>query len=361
MGVIGLGMGVNTFLLHDDPNSRFEVRGLCSANEAKAQAIARQHGVAFATDDYRQLVGRDDLDLIAIYSPDHLHAQHCIAALEAGKHVVCTKPMIGRARGEGVMEELERIVGLVRVKRVKFLVGQTMRFDPEFKACKRLYDDEALGKAIVALAHYVHDFRNVAMYTPWRVQAPQDLLFGGACHPVDVLRWIFGDVEEVHCYATAAAITEGWPADLEDSFLINMKFTSGLIAHVTAAYGVCHPPLPMMGLKILGSKGSVAADYTDFKGGHVQLVLDKIRGVPGALPGDMGDLPVLETAMPAVTLGAYGHGKAVIQYMRQMEDAIVNDTQPSPDALEGARCISTCLAAWESIRTGKAVKVRNEF
>ncbi len=354
IGLIGLGMGANVFLAHDDPNSRLHVNAVCDVDRVRAEEVAEEKGVGFVTTDHRELVSRDEVDVVAVFTPDHLHAEQCIDALSAGKHVVCTKPMVGQPRGEGLMDALESIIALVRERRVKFLVGQTMRFDPEFRACKRLYDDGDLGRGIVALAHYVHDFRNVGALSRWRTEVPQDLLFGGASHPVDVLRWIFGDVAEVHCYGIAGGITAGYPTDYEDSFLLNMCFESGVIAQVVAAFGICHPPMPMMGLSIFGSTGSVRADYTDFKGGHLQVVTDRIQGVPG-------ELPILTTSFPPVTLGAYGHGKAVIQYLRHLEDCIVNDRQPSPDALEGARCISTCMAAWESVRTGKPIKVRNTF
>lgn len=59
-------------------------------------------------------------------------------------------------------------------------------------------DDGDLDEIIMAEAHYVHDLRDVADFTPWRVEAPQDLMFGGACHPIDVLRWFLGDINEVH-------------------------------------------------------------------------------------------------------------------------------------------------------------------
>ena len=185
---IGLGMGQDLYLLHNDPASRFEVRGVCSATVEKARTVAEKNGTPFWTNDCTALIERDDIDVIGVYSPDHLHGIHCIAALEAGKHVVFTKPIVGRAHGEGVLEECEHIVQLVREKNLKFLVGQTMRFDPEFQAAKRFYEDGDLGEAILAEAHYVHDIRCMAEYTPWRVEAPQDFLFGGACHPIDILR-----------------------------------------------------------------------------------------------------------------------------------------------------------------------------
>ena len=348
LGIIGLGMGQDLYLLHDDPASRFDVRGICSATPDKARSVAAQHGTPFWTTDYRDLVIRDDIDVIGVYSPDHLHGAHCIAALEAGKHVVCTKPLVGRSRGEGVLEECDRIVSLTQENNLKFLVGQTMRFDPEFATAKTFYDKGDLGDALIAEAHYVHDIRGVAEYTPWRVEAPQDFLFGGACHPIDILRWFFGDVEEVFVYAGRSGMTPDYP--IEENFLINLKFTSGLIARILAAYGIVHPPMPMMGLSLYGTRGSIRCDYTDFKGGHVHVIFDKLAGRP-EFRADFD--PVME--------GSYGHGHAVREYMAHFEDCLTHDRQPAPDAFDGAKTIAVGAACWASVISGQPVKVRNRF
>ena len=342
VGVIGIGMGENMLALNEDTSSRFEVRGLCARTKSKAEALAHKWNIPIATTDYWEIIDCKDIDVVGIYSPDHLHGEHAISALKAGKHVVCTKPMVTK------MEDCEEIVRLVGETGLKFLVGQTMRFDPEFVNAKRMYDDGDLGEIIMAEAHYVHDLRDVADFTPWRVEAPQDLMFGGACHPIDVLRWLLGDIEEVHVYARKSDLIPQYP--IEENFLINLKFKNGVIGRIMAAYGIVHPPMPMMGLGLYGTKGSLISDYTDFRGGHIKVVLDKMQGLPEA---SMSFEPIME--------GAYGHGKAVKQYMAHFEDCLINDKQPSPDCRDGAKSISTGIAGWESARTGKPVKVRNEF
>lgn len=348
VGVIGLGMGQDMYLLHDDPGSAFEVRGVCASTAEKTRTIAAQHDTPFWTTDFRELVDRQDIDVVAVYSPDHLHGEHCLAALKAGKHVVCTKPLVGRSRGEGVLDECDEIVKLAHGKNLKFLVGQTMRFDPEFNAAKQFFDDGDLGRILMAESHYVHDIRGVAEYTPWRVDAPQDFLFGGACHPIDVLRWFFGDVDEVSVYANRSGLTPEYP--IEDNFMINLKFSNGVIARILAAYGIVHPPMPMMGMSLYGTKGSIRCDYTDFKGGNVHVVFDKMSG-----------LPEFHTSFDPITEGAYGHGHAVRQYLAHLEDCIVNDRTPSPDAVEGAKTIAVGAACWESVQSGLPVSVRNRF
>ena len=163
LGVIGMNptnMGSTATLFKDVPDLKYELRAICAKRADVLENYAAQIGVGFWTTDYQELVSRDDIDVVAVYSPDHLHAEHCAAAIEAGKHVVCTKPMVTN------LEDAKRLVELVREKGVKFLVGQTMRFDLQFQTMRRFFDDGELGEIMAADAYYVHDMRPVYEFTP---------------------------------------------------------------------------------------------------------------------------------------------------------------------------------------------------
>lgn len=337
IGLIGLGMGRDLISLNYDPESRFEVRGICSATASKVESIAKEHGIPFWTTDYKELINRKDIDVIAVYSPDHLHAIHCIDALKANKHVVVTKPMVTS------LEDAIEITRLAEKNNLKFLVGETCRWYTSFLDLHKLYQDGDLGSPILAEAHYIHEIKDFFQKTTWRLTAPQDFMYGGVCHPMDSLVWFFGDVDEVHCYANKGNLSS-YP--IEDNFLINVKFKSGVIAKVIGAYGIIQPPMPMMGLTIYGTKGTATATFEDFQPSQLRFVLDKfLRNEPAVIN------------YPADMQGAYGQGDAVKRYMAHFEDCIVNDKTPLEDAREGTKTIAALSAAWESAKTGKAVKV----
>src|SRR5215207_8773068 len=341
IGIIGIGMGSNVLPINRVADSRLEVRGLCSQTAEKVARLAERWQIGYHTTDYRELIARDDIQVIAIYSPDHQHIEQACAALQAGKHIICTKPMCTR------LEDALEMVRLVDETGLKFLVGQTMRFDPEFVAAKKLADDGDLGEMLFAEAHYVHDARGFFPLTPWRLQAPQDLMYGGASHPIDLLRWFLGDVEEVHAYGRKGNLTPEYP--YADNYLINLKFKNGAIARVLAAFGLVEPPMPMMGLGLYGSKASLQADFTDQRDGHVNLVVDKIPGKPAA-----------KMTFPAEMEGALGHGGGVMRYLHHFEQCLINDESPSPSVRDGAKSVAVCAAAWQSIREGGVVKVQSE-
>ncbi|MBV7333764.1 Gfo/Idh/MocA family oxidoreductase [Chloroflexi bacterium TSY] len=327
VGVIGLGMGRNMVAINFDTDSQMEVRAICDANMALLEQMRTEHDIPFAFSDYQELLARPEIQVVGIYSPDHLHMEHIEAAATAGKHIICTKPMVVS------LEEAQRTVELVRQHGIKFLVGQTCRFVPEFMAAKKLYDDGDLGRPLWAEAHYVHDMRPVLDRTPWRHESPQDFLYGGACHPIDLLCWFFGDVEEVFVYASCSQMDSRYPADKHDNFLINLRFRSGVIARVLAVFGLVEPPLPMLGLGIYGDKGSVVND---------KIVLDKLEGQP---------------TMNLSFGHEQGHGREVWRYMRHFEECLLEDKRPLIDEVAGAKVIATAAACWESIRTGLAVQV----
>ena len=346
LGVIGMNptnMGSTATLLKDVPDLTYELRGICARRADVLENYAEQIGVGFSTTNYRELVVREDIDVVAVYSPDHLHAEHCEAAIEAGKHIVCTKPMVTK------LDDAKRLVALVREKGVKFLVGQTMRFDLQFQTMKRFFDDGDLGEIMAAEAYYAQDLRDVYDFTPWRLHVPQDLMFGGVVHPVDILRCFLGDVEEVHAYGAKGTLTPEYPK--QNNFFLNLKFCDGTIARAMGLYDIVHPPMPMMQVSLYGSKGTMIGDFTDNKGGNVKVILDKMAAKE----------PLKMTCPPEIDTSVYGHGQTVIRYMRHFQECIENDLEPSPNVIDGAKSISVGVAAWESIKTGKSVKVFNDF
>ena len=328
VGVIGLGMGANMLAVNQDPTSRMEVRALCDSDESRLQRLGQEHGIPLLTTDYRQLVSGPDIHVVGIYSPDHMHMEHIEGAIAFDRHIICTKPMVVS------LDEARRTVKLVRVSGIKFLTGQTSRFAPRFMAAKKLYDDGDLGRPLFAEAHYVHDMRPVMDRTAWRHENPQDWLYGGACHPIDLLRWFFGDVEEVFTYASHSHMDDRYPADKQDNFLINLRFESGVIARILAVFGLVEPPVPQLGLSVFGDKGSFV---------NGQMVFDKFEGQP---------VLSLDYRREA------GHGLEVMRYMRHFEECILEDKRPLVDEVAGAKVIATASACWESIRTGMPAKVQ---
>ena len=335
LGLIGLGHG-STLLQanvpeHDD--LQMQVTAMCDIDEGRMSAAAAKYGIARTTTEYKKLVQGDDVDVVGVYSPGPIHAGQILAALDAGKHVMVTKSMVYS------MEEAEQVVEAVDRSGLVLLVTQTMRGDAKHMESKRLCDAGVIGDLFMAEATYIHDLRPVYARSPWRIQMPQDLLLGGACHPIDALRWFMGNVEEVHCYGLRGGVAADYPQ--EDNFVIGLRFDSGKIGRVAAFCGVVHPPGVLMnGLSLYGTRGTIVD-------GKVRLEPD------GIVPTREYDITFPSTQR--------GHGTEMIVMMDHMVDCVVNGAKPWVGAREGARVVATGLACWESMRSGQPARVRNDF
>jgi len=348
VGVIGLSMGI---LMLEINNLDFmsEVRAICNKSEGPLKEAVDKYNIPFATKDYREVIKQRNIDIVAIYTPDKMHLGMIEECFKAGKHVIVTKPMVIN------LKEAKKAVKLVEKYNLKLLVGQTRRYEPRHMKAKQLYDSGKIGKVFMAEANYIHgDFWKVLDRGAWRYEDPKDFLFGSACHPIDHLRWYFGDVDEVHAYACTSPFDDRYPKDKESNFIVNMKFKNGVIARSMTAMGVVEQPygpqsdvMPAEGFNIWGTNGTIA----NF---HARYFENGDRDKPFEVEFDRGEIDFDGKKYK-------GHQVAVLNYAKEMEECIEYERQPGVDVYSGAKTIAVADACWESIKTGKPVKLYNEF
>jgi predicted dehydrogenase len=205
-------------------------------------------------------------------------------------------------------------------------------------AIKTFLDEGALGDILIAEGAYVQDLRPVYNWSTWRYTLPQDYLYGGAIHIIDLLRWFAGEVQEVTCYAAPSHTDHRYPADMPDNFLINLRFVGGALGRILCACGVVAPPMPVQdNLNLFGTRGSVVGS---------RVVLDKLH-----------NNPTLTLSFP--TDQQAGN---VVRYLKHFEACLRDNVTPLVDAREGARDVAVVEACWESLRNGgRPVTVATPF
>ncbi|MCZ6678515.1 MAG: Gfo/Idh/MocA family oxidoreductase [Candidatus Poribacteria bacterium] len=335
LGVIGLGVGKGALALNQRPDSPMRVCAVADKDPALLKLAHADYEVGFVTEDYHELLSRREVDVVGVFTPDHLHAEHAAAALEAGKHVICTKPMVT------TMDDCDRLVRLVDGTGLKFVAAMTWRHLPKIVAARRAFDQGKLGKITLIDTGYVHDIRAVCRRTPWRVTAPQDFLFGGGAHAIDCVRWFAGDIEEVHAFAMNSGVIPGYP--IEDTWMLNLKFASGALGRVSVICSAVNSPRDAhQRLVIYGTKGTLTG---------LDLGLDGVR-----------ERETLNADPPAHRENLIeGHAMELLLYFDKMARCILDDKAPTPSVRDGACVVAVALAAGESLSTGQAVKVRNDF
>jgi len=140
IGMIGIGQIGKIHLQHYAQITGAEIVAAADINDAELQRVAQQYNIPFTTTDFRQLLERDDIDAIDVCLHNNLHAPVTIAALEAGKHVYCEKPMAG-----AYVDALAMYEAALRTGK-KLSIQLATLFSKETKAAKRLIDEGYLGK-----------------------------------------------------------------------------------------------------------------------------------------------------------------------------------------------------------------------
>jgi predicted dehydrogenase len=335
LGVIGYGgIAQNCLDAVQIPDTGFNLKALAGISEAELSRYGQRYGAGFTTTDYRKLIEHPEVEAVAIYTPDPLHLEMIEAALLAGKHVVVTKPMVIST------DQAERVIQLVEQTGKTLVVGETSRYSLYCQAARTLVDEDDLGRLVFGETHYVHDMRPVFDKTPWRYLEPKDFPIGSMCHPVSLLTWYLGDVEELFAYGVNSGVDPRYPADTPDTYLVNLKFKNGAIGRILGAFGIVEPPLPMETLKLFGTKGSLV---------HNEVVFDKIPGKP------------VLTARHQREEGFDGHEGEVRRYMEEFAREIREGIPSSSSALDAAKTAAIGEAIKESVATGKPVSVRANF
>ena len=181
VGVIGLHEG-RTLLIGLERSAHAFAAAGCDLDTAKLEQTRRELPGLFLTADYAEMLRRPDVGIVAVYTPDPLHARHVIQAFEAGKDVICTKPLVNAADGARAVLEAARRTGR------RLLVGQSTRYFEPFLRQRAAFERGDFGAAEVIEAHYVHRMDWFYDKSPWAI-GETDWVFLGMSHPLDLAVW----------------------------------------------------------------------------------------------------------------------------------------------------------------------------
>src|SRR5579883_1287420 len=193
LGVLGLGEGrsIISAALRSD---LWEVVRICDVNEELCQARCAEFGLKYYTTIFEDMLGDAAIDVIGIYTPDHLHAEHTIRTLRAGKHVICTKPFLDR------LDRAREVLDVARSTNRLVMVGQSSRHFAPYARQRQHWESGVFGKLHCVETHYNADHRWF-LEKGWARLDAFKWLFGGLSHPADFVRWYVPDVDEVMGYA----------------------------------------------------------------------------------------------------------------------------------------------------------------
>ena len=329
IGIIGMGMGRAHALAVRSMDGAC-LYAICDTNEDLVNACAKELQVTRIFNDYREMVADSALDAIIIASPDQLHCQMVVDVLNAGKHVLCEKPLAL------TREDCEAIVEAVEKSDRKFMVGQICRYTPGFKQAKDIIESGAIGELTFVESEYAHDYTEIYAKETWRSDPKRNGVVGGGCHAVDLLRWIAGDPEEVMSYGTHKTFENVTPYD--DTHVAIMKFPNNVIGKVFVSIS-CKRDYTMRSV-FYGTKGTIIVDNTS-----PTMTVFKTDVFPGM---DKHDTPI---TIPVDINNHNATGE-----FKDFYDIIINDKPVKTTVYEGANTVAVCMAIIDSAESGQIVK-----
>jgi predicted dehydrogenase len=273
IGIIGTGFARTTQIPGFRACEGARVVAIASGRRENAERVAGEFGIPFAAGDWRELVAREDVDLVSIVTPPLTHAEMTLAALAAGKAVLCEKPLAMNASETDAMRKQARGSGLLA------LVDHELRFLPARLRMREMIAGGEIGRVQHAKFLYRADARaNVSRAWDWW----SDRTSGGGVlgaigsHAVDTLQWVLSGARVSQVSASLATHFAERPdpsggermkeVTSDDEALMILRFAGGVVSE--RATGLVSMSVVEMGrsehvLEVFGSEGALRASGGD--------------------------------------------------------------------------------------------------
>ena len=314
------------------PAGNPELVALCGRNAAKAADAARRFGYAGYCTDWHDLVSDPAVRIVDVCTPDSEHAAPSIAAAEAGKHVICEKPLAMSAKDAKAMAAAVKKAG------VKSMLCHNYRFLPAVRLARDLIDSRAIGRLYHFRAVYLQEVGHdpsAPLEDCWYASGTKSgVLLGIGSHIIDMARFLVGEITTVsglvstwnpsrRCRSGAAETVTA-----DEGNVAIVQFEGGAVGTLESS-GVATGRKNFQGWEINGSQGSLVFDLEDPN--HLQVYSDQaareIRGFASVTVTDPGHPLRIQYLPPGHNAGwEYGHVHALHHFL----DCVVHDKPVSP-------------------------------
>lgn len=297
------------------------VVGVFDAESTLMQKLADRTG-ANTYSSFDEMLAQSGCDVVSVTLPSFLHKEFTIRAAQAGKHVICEKPIALN------LEDAAEMISVCEQNGVRLFVGHVVRFFPEYVQIKNKIAQGAIGR--VGVAHLKRIGGNPAIRRPW---FGDDSKSGGVVpdlmvHDLDFLRWALGEV----CSVYGVRKREG---DV-DHALATLIFESGAVANVEAYWG--YPGPFMTAAEIAGSGGIIRSDSSKSVSLHIR------KSAPADAAGPFVDVPQ-----------SPGYNSPYEMQIRHYIECIQQNREPIVTANDAYKALEIGLAVMESSRSGQAI------
>ena len=348
-----------------------EMSVICGRNAEALEEAATQLGWSDCVTDWKDLIAREDIDLIDINAPSNAHKEIALAAAKAGKHIFCEKPLALTLADSREMLQAAVDAG------VTHMVGFNYRFSPAVRLAKKLVESGRLGKIYHFRAWFLQDWIiDPEFPLVWRLQ--KEIAGSGShgdlgAHLIDLAHFLVGDVKEVIGMSETfikerplATEMTGLSAKgdkdapkgkvtVDDATLFLARFDNGALGSFEATrFAAGHRSTNSF--EINGSLGSVKFDFERMNELEVYLTSDAedVQGFRRVLATDPAHEYAEAWWPPGHTIG-FEH--TFIHEMLELSNAIEEGRQPVPNFHDGVKCQAVLEAVERSIEQRRWVEI----
>ncbi len=326
---------------HSELLGKNQIRGarlvaVCDVVAEKAQRVGEEFSVPWFA-DMHQMMKSADVDVVVVLTESGNHPRHVIALAPYGKHIVVEKPMAL------ALDDADAMIHACDSAGVKLFVVKQNRFNVPVQKLRRALESGRFGKLVLGTVR-VRWCRSQSYYDQdaWRGTWALDggVLTNQASHHVDLLEWMMGDVESVYAMTSTALVR----IEAEDTAVVTVRFASGALGIIEATTAA--RPKDLEGsISILGEGGAVEI-------GGFAVNQMKVWNFVTREPEDEDVMTKYSVNPPSV----YGFGHQA--YLEHVVDCIQNQRRQLVDGLEGRKSLELINAIYESVETGREVRVR---
>jgi len=370
VGIVGYGfMGkVHTYgyrnipLFYDPPPCETKLLGVCTAHKDTAEKAMRIGEFESCTTDYRELLEREDIHIINCCTPNRHHKELLLAAIDAGKHIYCDKPLAFDA------EEAREIADAAAKGKGKYQVTLQYRFLPATLRAKQLIEEGFLGRVFGFRAAYLHaGYIDPNRPMSWRLKKGESgggALFDLGSHILDLIYHLLGDYASV--FAACETMIKERPlkddpskkdtVEVDDVAILTVRMKDGAVGTVEA-WRLATGTNDELKFEIHGEKGALRFNLMDPN----WLYAFDTREAEGDYGGNRGFKQiecVQRYPKPAVLPGpklSVGWIRGHMACLHDFLTHVAEDTPTAPDFADGARIHEVMDAAYRSSETGGLV------
>lgn len=344
------------------PGAAFKavIAGVCSRRLEMAKAAAEELGADYYTDDYRELLAREDIDVVSICTPNAQHEEMAIAALKAGKHVYIDKPLADNS------DAAMRIRKAAETAEVSTCMVFNNRYLPSIMRAKQLVDEGRVGRVLSFSGRYLHS-GSIDPNKPigWKQSMQGGVILDLGSHVLDLITWLCGYPSAVFCatqnlYASRPTKEGGVTESLsEDQAIMTLRMANGALGTIEASK-IATGSNDELTIEIRGDKGAIMLDL--MQPNYVQFYDNTIPERP--LGGDRGFTAIESVARYPAPGGMFLPPKNSIGWDRghmhcyyTFLDDLANGRTPANGIAQGARLQQLMARCAQSAANGCWVDV----